>query len=297
MRNQKNIVLLVVIVGGALWAPSVFAQEAELSADEAAKELTNPAGSLANLANNITYRAFKGDLPDASSQYALTYTFQPVLPFPVGDKGRNIIFRPAFTMSIVQPVYNSSEDSFENLGVNLNDITFDAVFAGTVMKEKGRGFLWGIGIAGTIPAATNSALGGSQWRFGPEIFGGLVRKWGIIGALVNNQWNYGGGGGEPGSNDVPHNSMTAQYFYGITLGGGWQILSAPVIYYDWKAESNEALSLPLGTGIARTLKIGRITWRFQTEFYYYLVQPDSFGNDWMVSLDIRPVIRNPLIRH
>jgi hypothetical protein len=305
MRNQyavftrlsrQIIVFLIVIVGCAFLTPSIFAQEGEMSADEAAKKLANPAGSLANLANNLTYRSFTGDLPDAGSQYSLAYTFQPVLPFPVGDKGRNIIFRPAFTLVFGQPVYNSSEDSFESLGANLNDITFDAVYAGTEMKGSGNGFLWGYGLAGTIPIATHDALGGSQWRFGPELFGGVIRHWGVVGALINNQWNFGGGGGEPGSNDVPYNSMTAQYFYGITLGQGWQILSAPVVSYNWKAESNEALSLPLGTGIAKTLKIGRITWRFQTEVYYYVVQPDSFGSEWMLSLDIRPVIRNPLVR-
>lgn len=305
MKNQNTIapfsfkqiiVLLVVIVGGVLWVPSIFAQETELSADEAAKQLANPAGSLANLANNVTYRIFTGDLTDASDQYSLTYTFQPVLPFPVGDKGRNIIFRPAFNLVFGQPVYNSEDDSFESLGANLDDITFDLVFAGTVMKEQGNGFLWGTGIAGTLPIATHSSLGGEQWRFGPELFGGVLPKWGVIGALINNQWNFGGGGGAPGSNDEPYNSMTAQYFYGVTLGSGWQVLSAPVITYNWKAESNEALSLPLGTGIAKTFKIGKITWRIQTEFHYYVVQPDSFGTDWMLSLDIRPVIKNPLVR-
>ncbi len=78
-------------------------------------------------------------------------------------------------------------------------------------------------------------------------------------------------------------------------GSGWQILTAPVITYDWKADSDEALSLPLGTGIAKTTKFGRTTWRFQMEVWYYAVQPDSFGSDWVVSFDVRPIIQNPLL--
>jgi hypothetical protein len=283
--SKHVIVLLVAVVGSTLWAPPAVAQQGELSVDETAKQLANPAGSLANLANNLSYRTFKGTLPDAGSQSVWAYTFQPVLPFPVGDQGRNIIFRPAFTVTFNQPVFNAATGTFETLSTNFNDITFDLVYAGTVMKER-RGFLWGVGLAGTVPTATDSALGGDQWRFGPELFGGVIPKWGVFGALVSNQWNLGG-------NDQPFSSMTAQYFYGITLGGGWQILSGPVISYDWKASSGEALSLPLGTGIAKTLKIGGVTFRFQTEVWYYVVQPDSFGSDWFFSLDARPVIQNP----
>lgn len=294
MAKKMNTLLLVMVVS-AFCAPFALAQKGEISVDEAAKKLANPAGSLANLANNLSYRAFKGDLPDAGNQSLLSFTFQPVLPFPVGDQGRNIIFRPAFTVSFGQPVFNTTQATFESLGTNLNDITFDLVYAGTEMGEKGKGYLWGYGLAGTIPVATNSALGGKQWRFGPEIFGGMIRNWGVFGALVNNQWNLGGGGGGSGSNDQPFSFMTAQYFYGITLGNGWQILSAPVITVDWEADGNEAWSVPLGTGIAKTLKIGGITWRCQLEAWKYVVQPESFGSDWFISLDIRPVIQNPFV--
>jgi hypothetical protein len=287
--------LLVVALGVVSWAPLAFAQ-AEMTADEAAKKLANPAGSLASLANNLTYRTYDGDLPDAGSQDAWSYTFQPVLPFPVGDKGRNLIVRPAFTLSFDQPVYDATGGTFEGLGTNLNDITFDTVYAGNTMKSPGIGYLWGAGIAGTVPIATDSALGGEQWRFGPELFGGVLRKWGVMGALVNNQWNLGGGDGGTGSNDQPFNFMTAQYFYGITLGNGWQVLAAPVVTYDWNASSNEALSLPIGSGIAKTTKLSGTTWRFQLEVWYYVQQPDSFGSEWMVSFDVRPVIKNPLVR-
>jgi hypothetical protein len=64
------------------------------SADAIAKELANPAGSLASLSNNFEYWDYKGDLPGADDQDGWSYSFQPVLPFPVGNKGRRIIFRP-----------------------------------------------------------------------------------------------------------------------------------------------------------------------------------------------------------
>lgn len=50
-------------------------------------------------------------------------------------------------------------------------------------------------------SVTDNALGGDQWRAGPELFGGIIREWGIVGGLLSNQWNIGGGDGGPGSND------------------------------------------------------------------------------------------------
>ena len=316
LSSRRVTALPVLLIVGLLWPPFIAAQQESeeqqgesstdvvenaladpvASADETAKALANPAGSLANLANNLTYTTFKGDLPGADSQTVLTYTFQPVLPFPVGDKGRNIIVRPAFTVSFDQPVFDSDTGTWDNLSTEFNDITFDTVYAGTTMTSKSTGYLWGVGVAGTLPTATNSALGGEQWRLGPELFGGIIRDWGVMGALINNQWNLGGGGGGPGSNDEPYSATVIQYFYGIGLGNGWQILSGPVIKYDWKADSGEKLSLPLGTGIAKTLKLGDTTWRFQLELQYYVEQPDSFGADWSLTFDFRPVIQNPVLK-
>jgi len=290
-KNILHGVITILIIGiiSLILTTRAVAQEGELSADETAKKLANPAGSLANLANNLSYRTYKGDLPGTQNQSAWSYTFQPVLPFPVGEKGRNITFRPAINITFNQPVYHAADETFKDIGTNLNDLTFDLVYAGNNMKDKHKGYLWGMGLAGTLPIATDSLSGGNQWRFGPELFGGVLQSWGVFGALVNNQWNVGG------SSDEPYNSTSAQYFYGITLGSGWQILSAPVITYNWNAESGEGLSLPLGTGIARTIKIGKTPWRFQLEVWYYLEQPDSFGSDWFMSFDFRPVIKNPFI--
>ncbi len=316
ITSRRVTALHAVVIFGLLWSPIIAAQQESeeqqdesstdavekaladplASADETAKALANPAGSLANLANNLTYKTFKGDLPGAGDQTAVTYTFQPVLPFPVGDKGRNIIVRPAFQLSFDQPVFDSSQGTWSNLDTELNDILFDTVYAGTTMTSKSTGYLWGVGVAGTLPTATNSALGGDQWRLGPELFGGIIRDWGVAGGLISNQWNLGGGGGGPGSNDEPYSTTTIQYFYGIGLGNGWQILSGPVITYDWKASSSEALSLPLGTGIAKTTKIGGTTWRFQVEIQYYVEQPDSFGSEWALTFDFRPVIQNPVLK-
>ena len=153
-RRYANSVLVMSLALMLGWNGTVAAAQ-EKSADEVAKELSNPAGSLASLSNNIEYTTFKGDLPGAGDQDAWAYTFQPVLPFPVGDQGRRIIFRPLVPVPLNQPVFKVNKGKFEDADVNLGDITFDLVYAGTEMKDKHSGYLWGIGGAGTLPTATD----------------------------------------------------------------------------------------------------------------------------------------------
>lgn len=293
------------ILAVVIAAPSGFAAAREdpghpstggKSADQVAKQLSNPAGSLASLSNNLVFQTYKGDLPDADDQDAWSYQFQPVLPFPVGNQGRNIILRPLIPVLFSQPAFDVGDGSFDDLDTNVGDTTFDLVYAGNTMKNAHEGYLWGFGMAGTVPTATNNALGGDQWRGGPELFGGISRKWGLVGAVVNHQWNLGGGDGGPGSNDQSFSTTAAQYFYAIGLGRGWQLASGPVVVYDWKADSDDALTFPLGLGVAKTAHIGSMTWKFELQAQYFAEQPGTFGGDWQYKLTVTPVIHNPFVR-
>ncbi len=107
-----------------------------------------------------------------------------------------------------------------------------------------------------------------------------------MGALVSNQWDVGG------SNDTSYSTLTSQYFYAITLGNGWQLASSPVLSYDWKADSDDAWTVPIGFGAAKTTKIGNTPWKFQLQVQKYVVQPDTFGPDWLVKFTVTPVVKN-----
>ncbi|MGB5718838.1 MAG: hypothetical protein WBN81_17315 [Gammaproteobacteria bacterium] len=265
-----------------------LADEPAKSADEIAKELSNPAGSLASLNFNLQYQTFKGDLPDADDQHSWSMIFQPTLPFPVGDQGRKFIFRPAVPVLFDQPVFDAGKGSFDDADLALGDITFDLVYAGNDMKTKKTGYLWGVGGAGTLPTATDADVAGKQWRLGPELFGGVIREWGLVGGLVSNQWNIGGW------DDASYSVMTAQYFYAYGLGKGWQITSSPVITYNWHADSDQALTLPLGIGVSKTTKLGEKPWKFAAQVQYFVEQPDAFGPDWLLKFTVTPVVQNKL---
>jgi len=246
--------------------------------EELARELSNPVSYMDSLTNEFQYRKYDGDLPGAADQESWTYLFQPKLTSQRSN-GYNLIFRPAIPVILDQPAFTAATSGFET-NSGLGDISFDLVYGRT---EKS-GFLWSVGLFGVLPTATDDALGQDQWQVGPDIVLGLMRKWGVFAALCNHVWDVAG-------NDEVKTSLTSvQVFYYFSLGGGWEIGAAPVITYDWEAGKDNRLTLPVGLGIGKTTKIGKLPLKMALEVDYSLVRPDSFGEKWQVLFSITPVI-------
>ena len=251
------------------------------SAAEIAAELSNPNSTLGTMSVIFDYVAFDGNLPGASSQDSLRMTFQPSLPYPL-TKTTNLFIRPAFPLIISQDVPNAG-GGFDSKGVDLGDITFDLSLA--------RGFPNGMvllgGLTGTLPTATNDALGRDQWLLGPEFAIAKIQKWGVIGVLVSHQWDIAGEGSFS-------TSVTAgQYFYSINLGGGWQIAGSPTFSYNHKADSDNDWTLPLAIGVQKTTIIRGRPWKFGVQYWHYLESPDLFGPDWQIRFSVSPVVSLP----
>ena len=82
--NLKISILLIALLGLTV---CVYAQDEEAgkSADEIAKELANPNATLGFFVTPIDYISYRGDLPDANSQSAFKFNFQPSLPYPLAE--------------------------------------------------------------------------------------------------------------------------------------------------------------------------------------------------------------------
>jgi hypothetical protein len=256
----------------------------EKNADELAKELSNPATALASLNLNIEYRTFKGDLPNADAQDSWTASFQPAMPFPVGG-GNNIFIRPLFPIILDQPVFNSNKADFDKKGFGLGDIAFDLAYGGT---DKKTGLISLIGLFGSMPTATDDAIASDQWRLGPEVVLGIIKKWGVLGFLAFHSWDVGG------SNDTHFSTTSFQYFYAFGLGNGWQLAAGPTITYDWAADDSDSRwAIPVGIGVSKTTKIGKTPFKSALEVQHYVDQPDAFGPEWFVKFKVTPVVKNP----
>lgn len=280
-----SAVLLTVLTALSFAAdPAAGESQKEKSADEVARELANPNNSLASLTFKNQFRVYTGDLPKADDQWNYTLLFQPVFPFPLsppasGGKA-NLFIRPAVPLLANQPVPGVRNGQFNFEGVTaLGDIGFDIGYGVT---EK-NGFLWAFGMVGTLPTATNSEVAGKQLRLGPEALFAKFEKWGLYGIFPSHQWNV------TGWNNEYYSNTQLQVFLKFLPGGGWSIGTTPIMNYDWRSRQ---WTVPLNLTVSKTLKVGNTPLKLELEANYYVAHSDPFGPQWMIGLNLTPVVRN-----
>jgi len=253
------------------------------SADEIAKELANPNTPLASLTFKNQYRWYKGDLPNADDQSNYTLLFQPVFPFtlePTASGGKPIIFfRPAIPLLVDQPVFNANKLDFDDTTA-LGDISFDLGYGVT---EKS-GLLWAFGGIATIPTATDSDLAGKQVRLGPEALIAQFNKNSLFAFFPKHQWDVTGW-----SDSGYYSTSEIQVVAKWLPGKGISVGTSPIMDYDWK---NDQWTIPLNLTASKTTMIGKMPVKFEVELNYYVDQPDAFGPEWMVGLNVTPVVPN-----
>ena len=260
--------------------PNPLMKQAAQSADEVARQLADPNSVLGTLNFNLDYFTYKGDLPGASDQSATRLTFQPVFPYPINDT-TNFYLRPAVPVVISQDVPTAG--GFDNKGVELGDIGFDAA----VGKSLPGGYVVVGGIVGTLPTATDDALGLDQWLLGPEVAFAKVANWGVLGLLVSHQWDVAG------EDDFSTSITAGQYFYVFNLSDGWQISASPTFSYNHEAQSGQEWTFPLGVGVSKTTIIDGRPWKFGLQYWNYIEQSDPFGPDWQIRFTVTPVVSLP----
>lgn len=246
------------------------------SASELAAELSNPNTAVATLNFKNQFRSYTGTLPGADDQSNYTLVIQPLLPF-VLKNGDKIIFRPAIPVMIDQPVLGV--DGFSGKS-GISDISFDLAYA----PEMDGGNLFAYGLIASIPTASDG-LGSERWTLGPEFLIGKATPKNVTGMLASHQWDIAGSGNA----DI---SLTnAQLFYTNLPGNGWSVGSSPTISYDWTAEQ---WADPLNLTVGKTVVMNGHPWKFSVEVNYYVEKPDAFAPEWMVSLNVAPVVKNGL---
>jgi len=287
MITRSRSALRLLFISGWLFSmpgwgqsqPILEAAETKTAADIAA-ELADPNTSLGTLNFNFDYITYDGDLPNAGDQSAVRMSFQPVLPYPVGE-GVNFFLRPNIPVIFKQDVPVAG--GYDNPGFNLGDTGFDAALG----KSFSSGLVVVGGVAGTLPTATDDELGNGQWALGPEIAGAVVKKWGVLGVLVSHQWDVAG------SDNAETNVTGGQYFYVFNLKDGWQISSSPTFSYNHEASSGQRWTVPVGIGVNKTSIISGRPWKFGLQFWSYVEAPDAFGPDWQIRFTVTPVVPLP----
>ena len=273
-------------------------QKPDQSADDLAKQLANPNATLGVLFTQFDYTRYSGDVPDAG-QNGLVFNFQPSLPIPLGP-GTNLFVRPLIPVYLSQPVLGT--DGFSHKA-GLGNISAD-VALGKTWPSK---WMTMIGVFAGFRTSTIEELKSKQTTLGPEVIIGKTMKWGFVGVMVNHGWGIGGGSdADQQSFDIQdafvtstagvprRTSVTAgQYFYTVGLKNGWQISGTPTFAYNHEGEKGNRFTFPLGTGVVKVTKFGKLPVKLALQYWYYVASPDNFGPQHLVRLQIAPVVPLP----
>ncbi|WP_191859152.1 hypothetical protein [Hanstruepera ponticola] len=275
-------------------------EKPEKSAADLAKELANPNATLGQMLFPIDFIGYNGDINNASSQSASVISFQPSLPIPISE-GLNLYVRPLIPMYISQPTITAN--GFEQKS-GLGNISADVAIGKTWTSK----WITLVGVFGSFRTASDEALRANYTTLGPEMMIAKLTSFGALGIIVSHAWSVGSGkDADPTSSAIlPDDfwatsgpsadgiSITAgQYFYTINLNKGWQITASPTYAYNHNATDGNKFTLPIGTGIQKVTRIGKLPVRFGAQYWYYVASPEAFGPQHQFRITIAPVVPLP----
>jgi hypothetical protein len=240
--------------------------DAEESQEALAKQAQNPVAKLISVPfqNNFNF----GVGPYDATQYVLN--IQPVIPISLSEDW-NLI-----TRTILPIINQPSPAPGVRSAFGMGDIN-PTFFLSPAKSEK---FIWGLGPTLTFPTATDPLLGAGKYSAGPAAVALTMQGHWVIGALANNQWSYAGWGGK----NV--NALLVQPFINYNLPHGWYVVTAPVITADWEADSDNRWTVPVGGGVGKIQRFGKLPINFQLQAFYNVVTPDN-GADWQLRFQVQ----------
>lgn len=288
---------------GLLMLPGLLLAESgqnDKSLDDIARALSNPVSAISYTANDYEYRSYQGDLPGADDQTGEVFLFRPSFGIPLAN-GKNILMRAAIPVVLAQPKYIADREyydflirqkadtmptdgAFETGHSFQGDIFYDLAYGG--VDENG--WIHMYGLAGVLATSKDSSAARNQYLLGPEFAFGKETEWGVLGAWVSHVVDVAGGS----SANIDSQLTSARVFFAYSLGNGWQLFSNPIITYDWEAASGNKLLLPIGGGISKVTRIGRMPLKLSMDVQNYIVSPDAYGPEWLLTFSVVPVFPN-----
>jgi len=280
--------------------------DSQKSIEEISREMTNPLAAFWRIDYLGQHTNYQGSIPGADDQSSWGHYFQLTMPFREKD-GKGWVFKFALPYYPDQPIYWADhgyaewrlrlEDPTDQEGGywapthgHTDDVSFDLVFGG--VNESGR--ILNYGLAGILPTTSDTSNGKQQLILGPVVNIGRMAEWGVYGVLFSQIFDVA----EKKDKGTPDTSQTTlQGYFSYDLGNGWQLISNPVVTYDWEGDSGNKLNLPLGGGFAKTFKIKNMPLRLTAEAQYFVASTDRFGPDWLYMFGLSSIIPSKHTRH
>jgi hypothetical protein len=244
----------------------------EPDSSELNRELTNPVSSLWSISNQFNNFELN------NGQWNNNWLFQPVLPLSL-TKDWNLITRPVMPFYNIVP-HETAPGQFER-AAGLGDLALLELLS----PAHSGNWILGAGPTAIFPTATSGFTGQGKWQLGPSVVVGYLTKEFFIGVFPQQWWSIGGEHGRPDTNQVNLQPIATLFF-----GEGWSIGYSGNILADWTAPSEDVWTVPIGLGLAKVVKFGRLPVKLQLAVQYMPVHPRISGQEWNVQVSITPVI-------
>ncbi len=211
--------------------------------------------------------------------------FQPSLPVPVG-KSHMLLVRPVFPF-VSSPEFDENGDKI-GTDSGFGDLQVFSLYG----PDKKDGLVWAVGLTFTFPTASSDYLGSGKYQMGPAaMLLSMGEKW-VLGTIIQHWKSIGG--------DSHREEVTKTEFQYIIRkkipGKAMTIGMGPSISMNWKAEEGNQLTFPIGLGITKTVKWGKMPFKLRVEPQYSIIKPDDYGSLWNLRIQIAPILKNPMLK-
>ncbi len=269
MSVGSRLIFVMAALGIAVCPIVVSAQESEAgsAAAEMAKKLQDP---LANIKALMTDNDVNFNSGNDETSYG--FQLQPVYAVPVEKAGFNLINRAVIPImglaaqSTKPPIVGTPPlPPGDDLTWGLSDVLLQFFFS----PRSESAWKWGIGPMFSLKTRTDSLLAGPGW--GAGAVGVLVGGVGNLSTafIAGQLW------GEDRFSTAILQPMLF-YNFGET---GWTVHYNNIISLDWRADSDNAWTVPLGLGVSKTFALGRHGLEPLVGVYYNVVRPQG-ATDW-----------------
>src|SRR5215470_8580596 len=272
--SESSVWLSVPLQSGENFSVGVVAEssDGEESASELNRKLTNPVSSIWSIANQFNNFELN------NGHWSNNWNFQPVLPVSL-TKEWNLITRPVMPFYNIVP-HETAPNEF-NRAAGLGDLTLLELLS----PSNSGNWVLGAGPTAIFPTATSPFTGQRKWQLGPSVVVGYLTKTYFIGVFPQQWWSIGGVHSRPDTNQ-----MNLQPIATVFFGEGWSLGYSGNILADWNAPSEDVWTVPIGLGLAKVVKLGRLPIKVQLAVQYMPVHPRISGQEWNVQVSITPVI-------
>jgi hypothetical protein len=238
---------------------SVQAQE-QPSSEDLAKIAQNPVGNLISVPIQENANLNVGPYDHMQN----VVNIQPVIPIHLSDDW-NLITRTILPI-ISQPGFAPNQGRTNGIG--------DTQVSLFVSPAKPGNWIWGAGAVIQLPTHSNTVLGNNNAGYGPA-FVILHLEHGspwVYGVLINDVFS------SDSATSPAYNNGTMQPFLNYNLKSGMYFTSSPLMTVNWNARGSQQWTVPMGGGVGKIFRFGRLPVNMQVAAYYNVVSPQLAGN-------------------